>query len=204
MEKQFVDDNFAITIPDGWHVVTNLPPTPGMVAAYGDVTRKRMALLLIGNERPSGPMSERLAAEIDQGFQRKGRDIRISGKFIDVGGIKSYERLGSLDSHGKHITTANLFVPGENRYYDVQALRTDGDVSEDPEIQQIIGSFRFLHPFVPSYGQDSVAYRAGEIAGASIVIIFVVGVVVYAVRSHQTPRLPPSHPRPPPIPPGGR
>src|SRR5215469_10108239 len=183
IEQDFPNNNCGITFPAGWHVQSNFPSRPGVVAAYIDTTRNRAIILVIDNIRPSGPIDDRFIAGYDQHLEKIDGDKHWGGNYIEVGGIKSYERFGAIDSHGQHISTVNLLVPGENAYYDVLAMRYNGDASDDPEIQQIIGSFRFLHPFVPAYDPNSIAFRIGRLIGHLIVILFVVAIVVLAVRS---------------------
>lgn len=200
MEQQFADDNCAITFPDDWHVVANMQSKPGVIAAYGDATSNRLVILQVYNTKPVGPLNDRFIAQYEQGIEASGGGNRLSGQYIEVGGIKSYERLGTVVSHGKNISTLGRLVPGENQYFNLLALRFDGDANDDPEIRQVVGSFRFIHPFTPSYAStpDSIAYRLGKLTGAGLVIIAViVFVVVRSVRMNPKPR-------PPPLPPGGQ
>jgi hypothetical protein len=203
IEQQFSDQNCAFTVPDAWQVMTNVPPQVGLIAVYSDVTGKRRVALQIINKKPSGPLDDRFIAGFEQGIRESGGGNPLSAKFIEVGGIKSYERQGTLVLRGRTISTMTLLVPGENQYYNLQALRFDGDASEDPEIQQIIGSFRFLHPFVPTYAPDSIAYRIGQLTGALMVIIVVVAFVIFSARPTSRNRT--TRPtQPPPLPPGRR
>jgi hypothetical protein len=203
MEKQFPDGNFAITVPDDWHAVTNFPPQRSLVAVYADATGNRIVLLVINQKKPVGPLDDRFITEYEKGIEESGGGNRLSGKYIEVGGIKSYERLGSLDTNGKHISTMILLVPSEDNYCNVQGMRLNGNAGDDPEIQQIISSFRFLHPFVPTYAPDSAAFQIGKLMGSlMVVVVVVVGVrSLTSMRSNRpAPRPPPS--RPPPVPPG--
>jgi hypothetical protein len=170
---------------------------PGVVAAYTDTTRNRVVLLVIDHKTPSGPLDDSFIAGFDRGIKKLAGDNRFGGGYIEVGGIKSYERFGGIESRVGHISTINLLVPGKDRYYDLQGLRYDGAANDDPEIQQIIGSFRFIHPFVPFYASNPIAYRFGQLMGYVIVMLVVVAVIVFAGRSKR--RQPPT-PQPPPIP----
>ncbi|HUA67512.1 MAG TPA: hypothetical protein VMA13_03095 [Candidatus Saccharimonadales bacterium] len=73
---------------------------------------------------------------------------------------------------------------------------TGPDASADPGIQQVIGSFRFIHPFVPSYAPDAMAFQIGKLTGVLMVII-VVAVLVFRLRSNSN-----GPAQPPPLPPG--
>ncbi len=208
MEQQFVEDNCAITIPDTWQAMTNFSPQPGVIAVYCDATGNRRMIFQVINKKPSGPIDGGFVPEFEKGYQESGGGPFLSGKYIEVDGIKGYECTSSLVAHGKNISTMILLVPGEDRYYNIQALRLDGDASEDTEIRQVIDSFRFIHPFVPTY-VPSAAYRMGQLSVKLMVIIAGVFFVIYVVRSSLTPRPQPSRPpplpsRPPPIPPDKR
>jgi hypothetical protein len=212
-ELQFADDNCAITFLNTWHVMKNVPPQQGMLAAYSDLTGKRIVFFQRFDKKPVGPLDDRFIAGFEQEHEQKGGGERLSGKYIKVGGIKCYERLGTMVIRGKQVSTMIRLVPGEEHYYDLEAMRFDGDASQDPDIQDVIGSFRFLHPFVPTYApdSDSIASRIGQLTVYLLVIIFVVGILIKAISSSLRPRplsLPPrSTPpplRPPPLPPGAQ
>lgn len=195
MEQQFPDDNCAITIPDTWLVMTNYSPQPGLLAVYSDATGNRRLILQIINKKPPGPLDDRFIAEFEKGYQESGGGVPLSGKYIEVDGIKSYERLGGFVLQGKQISTMIRLVPGEDRYYNMHAMRFDGDASEDPELRQVIDSFRFIHPFVPSYAPDSISYQIGKLTGALLIVIAVVAVVFNSLRSNRTSRPPPILPK---------
>jgi hypothetical protein len=193
MEQQFAEDNFAITLPDTWHELTNIAPQPTLLAAYSDATGNRRVVLEIIEKKPTGPLDDRFITGFEKGYQESGGGTPLSGKYIEVDGIKSYELLGSTVLRGKQISTVMRLIPGENQYYNIQALRFDGDASEDPEIQQAIGSFRFLHHFVPTYAPD-LAFRIGQLTGYLMAGIAAVAFIVFFSRWSNRP------PRPPPLP----
>jgi hypothetical protein len=196
-ERQFADYNCAITFPDGWHLMTNLPPQQSVLAAYGDAAGTRLVYLLIFAKKPTGPLDDHFISEYERGIQESGGGERLSGKFIEIAGIKSYERLGSLLIRGKRASMIGQLVPADGRFYNLQAMRFDGDANDDPEIRQILGSFRFIRPPDLSYTPDSIAYRMGQLTGFLLVILAIVAVVVALVRRDRTPQ----PKRPPPLPP---
>ncbi|HEX3624413.1 MAG TPA: hypothetical protein VH280_03200 [Verrucomicrobiae bacterium] len=202
IEQDFPDQNCGITFPEGWHAMANIPSRPDNVASYIDSTRRRIVNLIIENRKLSGPLDDHFVAEFNRDFEKDGETL-LSGKYIEVGGIKSYERVSSFVIRGKQMSSIDRLIPGEDRYYIVQGLVIDGDVNADYEIQQSIASFRFLHPFVPSYSPNSIAYRIGQLVRYLMITLAVVAVVVFAVRSSRKPPRPNS-PQPPPLPPGIR
>ncbi len=208
-ERQFADDNCSVTFPDTWHEITKKLSVPGLLVAFSDATGKKIVYLQRIPGKPSGPLNDRYIAEMEKGIEETGGGEKLSGKYIEVAGIKSYERLGIVPVRGRNVSTMSWFVPGENNYYNIQALRFEGDASQDTEIRQVFDSFRFLHPFVPTYAPnlDSAAYQIGKGIGALGVLVVVVSFLGYAVSSSLRrrpaslpPRPPPS--APPPLPPG--
>lgn len=182
--------------------MANFPSQPDIIAAYCDADGKRIVNLVIYDRRPSGPLNDRFVTGFNRGLEKDG-DIRLSGKYIEVAGIRSYERLGHFSQRGHQISSLNLVIPGKDRYYILQGLETDGDANTDAEILQALDSFRFLHPFVPNYDANSIPFRIGQLTGYVMVTLAVVAIVLAAVRSNRQPPPRPSS-RPPPLPPGAR
>lgn len=205
-EQQFADDNCAITFPDTWHDVTSKLPLSGLLVAFSDADGKEIVYLQRIPGKPSGPLNDRYIAEMEKGIEETGGGEKLSGKYIEVAGMKSYERLGTVAARGKNVSTMSWFVPGEDNYYNIQALRFDGDASQDAEIHQVFNSFRFLHPFTPSFtvNPDSEAFHIGELVGALGVVVAVVVLLGFSVGLSLRRRPPPSPPRPPPLPPGAQ
>lgn len=90
---EFVAYNCAITPPEGWSLVTNLPPQPGLFAVFRKADQKAMLLLMVGERNnPKGPLDERTVAEYEAGVESGG------------GGKRSRE--GSFRSTGSRRTSA--------------------------------------------------------------------------------------------------
>src|SRR5215469_8094703 len=66
IEQDFPNNNCGITFSGGWHVASNIPSRPGVVAAYTDATRTRIVMLVIDNERPTGPIDDHFVAGYDK------------------------------------------------------------------------------------------------------------------------------------------
>lgn len=216
-EQQFADFNCALTPPDTWQVTTNLPPKRGVLAQYRNAAKTRLIVLMIEDRKLPGPMDEATVLGFEGGFRLSGGGERTSWKFIDVAGIKSYERKGSMLTHGKRASTLGRLVPAEGRFYWLEAFRFDGEADEAPEIQRALDGFRFLRPPVQVYAPSgSAAFQFGQKMGyltAMLATVFAVVAVTVAVimgvwrsnrmsqarRASGPPPLPTS--TPPPLPP---
>src|SRR6185369_14681727 len=67
-ELQFSDLDCAITRPDDWPLMTNLPPQPGMVAAFQDENKTRVIMLMADGAHGSpGVLDERFVSEFERG-----------------------------------------------------------------------------------------------------------------------------------------
>ena len=199
-EKVFADHNCAITPPTGWQWLTNLPPQEAFYAAFGNTARTRIITLVIDDRHKSGPMSEGFVAEFDKGVERSGGGKRVSGKFIEVAGLKSYERHGPVRVKGKEGSTIIRVVPTAGAIYTVEAMSFDEEVSEDAEIREALGSFRFIRPPSPPARSASAAYQFGYMMGKlvpavllGVAIIVIIGILIFqrVIKRRQ---------RPPPLP----
>jgi len=206
-EREFAAYNCAITPPDGWQKMTNMPPQPGLLAAFGKADKTALLLIVVDDHnKTSGQMDDRFVSEFERGVESSGVGKRVSGRFIEVAGIKSYERLGNFLVNGKHASIIMQAVPADGRLYSLQAMRFDGQAGESPEIRRALASFRFIRaPAVPNptYSSDSAAYRTGylmgRVAGVAVVIAGAITVVIALIRRRgkRTPATPP------PLPPSG-
>lgn len=207
-ERRFAGYNCAITSPDGWHAITNLPPQPGLIAAFGNAERTRLLTLVVDDRtRFSGSMDHRFVAESEIGIQRNLPGRRLSAKFIEMDGIKGYERVGESTVSGRHVFTVTQVVPADGKLFILQVLRFDGDAGENPEIRESLKSFRFITPpGVPptSNGASSPAYETGYFMGKmGMTALLIVGVVA-TVRAIKRRNGKGHASTPPPLPPLSR
>jgi hypothetical protein len=175
-EVEYTNYNFAITPPAGWNAVTEMLGQHGIVAAFRDLDRRRVLFVMVDDKhKPTGPVNEIFALAYDQGLKHSSGGEKLSGRFIQVGGIKAYERVGTAVMRGKPVSNLTLVVPADGQYYNVQVMRFDGDVMQDADATNAVASFRFLHPPTPppQFG-GSGAFHAGYIAGMLGMLIFVI------------------------------
>jgi hypothetical protein len=187
--------------------MTNLQPQPGFCAAVGNTARTRLVMLVIDDrDKHPATMNERFVAEFERGVEATGVGKRVSGRFIEIAGIKSYERLGRMRVNGKEGTSITRVVLADGALYSVQAMRFDGDASDDPEIREALASFRFIRAPSPPVRPVSAAYRIGYLTGILVPSVVLGGALVaIIVRARQatSSQARPIHPPkvPPPLPP---
>jgi hypothetical protein len=177
-ERDFPQYNFAIGLSDGWQLMTNLPSRPGVIATFIDAAKIRQVVLLVYDHNASGSLDDRFISEFERGMENSGAGKRVSGRFIEVRGIKSYERLGNVVADGKRATLLTQVIPVKGRLYLLQGLKIEGDASDDPAIRNCLATFRFISPPVAQTGltQDDASFRTllwaaftlGVIAGIAI------------------------------------
>jgi hypothetical protein len=195
-EQVFTDLNFAITPPNNWKALTNTTQRPGtFVVAYGAPERGRVLLVTVDSSRkPTGPMDEKFIEDFDQGTEKGGGGKRVSGKFIEMDGVKAFERTSNPLVLGRQTSTMTHAVLTSERFYNVQGV-TLKNVADDADIQKALASFRFLTPaHEPRLSAETAAYRIGYIMGKyGAMVVIVAGVVFTVVKNRKI--------KPPPFPP---
>ena|SRR5579859_5222317 len=202
-ERQFPEVNFAITPPSGWHWATNLPSTQDIQGIIANAANTELVLFIAESNSGAGPVDDRAVSEFEIGLGSDGGK-RLSGKYIEVDGVKAYERVGSAVIKGKHVSTLIYFFAADGRFYNMEAMRFDGEAAEDPDIQQAMDSFHFIKrpkTFIP---QRSAAFQTGYIMGRlmgmMVLVVGVVALILFVARRNR-----PSRSQiPPPIPPSAR
>jgi hypothetical protein len=206
-EREFANYNCAVTIPDGWQKMTNLPPQPGLIGAFARPDKTRLVMLVVDTQSHlSGPLDDRSVSEFERGLERSGGGNRVSGKFIEIGGIKAYERLGQAAVKGKTVSILLQVLVADGKVYSLQGMRFDGDVDRDPEIRGIFTSFRFITPPAAptaSSSATSTAYRAGYLVGriGALALVFIGGVAIIGNMFGRRRNHKPQPNVPPPLPP---
>jgi hypothetical protein len=206
-EAEFVGYNCAITPPDRWELLTNLPPQPGLIVAFRNSAQTSLLLVLVDERnKPDGPIDQRFVINFEKGVEQSGVGKRVSGRFIQVAGVKGYERVGTAVVNGRKASTITDVVAADDRFYSIQAMRFDGEAGDDPEIRKALASFRFLTPpSLPMSRSNSAAYRFGYFVGAAtgvvLIIAVVLVVVVVIIRATKRPVSRRAPEIPPPLPP---
>ncbi|MEP6667825.1 MAG: hypothetical protein ABJF10_01645 [Chthoniobacter sp.] len=166
-EKQFPDFNFAVSIPDGWQEIADKAAQGGLAAGFCSADQTRMFLVFRDDRAaPAGELDDQFVTDYEQKIESTGGGKRLSGKFVIVQGIKSYERTGEGMWRGNKVTTLSRTIPLGDHLYLLRAMRWDGGrAEEDPAIRELMESFRF--PSLPST-RDLVSVVPSEPAAASV------------------------------------
>ena len=199
-EQVFTNLNFALTPPDSWVTITNITKRPGMfLVAYVSPEGGRMLTLVIDSSRkPQGPLNDKFIEGFDQGVEQSGGGKRISGKFVEMGGVKAYERTANRVINGRQTSSVLYAMLTSERFYSIEGIALKNP-ADDEDLQKALASFRFLTPVhEPQEFQQSAAFRAGYIFGKYVIPIGVVAValsfiVLVILKSRRS--------KPPPLPP---
>jgi hypothetical protein len=189
-ERDFPQYNFAIRLPDGWQLMTNLTERPGVIATFVDAAKIRQVVLLVYDHKASGSLDDRFVSEFERGMESSGAGKRVAGRFIEVCGIKSYERLGNVMADGKRATLLTQVIPVKGRLYLLQGLRIEGKASDDPEIRNCLATFRFMTPPVAQTGPTSEDASFRTLLWAGFTLGIIAGIVIF--RSLRKSAIPPS------------
>jgi hypothetical protein len=162
-------------------------------------------LMADGSHGAPGMMDDRFVSEFERGVQTKGVGKPESGKFIEVGGLKAYERSGHATIKGRNVSQIMLVVPANGKVYCITAMQFNGEASDDAGIRNVLTSFRFLHPPVPPTRTRSAAYqtgywfgRLGGLLALPVLVFFIIRQSRQSRRNSSSP--PPVPPPPPPLP----
>ncbi|MDR3404468.1 MAG: hypothetical protein P4L99_18350 [Chthoniobacter sp.] len=222
-EKVYSEYNFAITPPDGWQDITATTPRQGLIAAFAAADGAR-AVFVLYDDRITNPgeLDDHFVEEFENAAETAGMGKRLSGKFVSVQGIKSYERTGAPLVRGKIFSMISRTVPTRGRFFGLQGFRfTGGNADEDAEIHHFLDSFRFLTPppsmvtpppaAVKKEAEIKAAVKRGEDVGKALSNVFVPAIIIGAIvgiiwlvarrGKSRPPRAPSSSPAPPPTPP---
>lgn len=109
---------------------------------------------------------------------------------------------------GTKVSTLQLHLPADGKFYGVQAIRFDGEAGDEPEIPRALASFRFLKapsvPMGPSQS-GSAAYRAGEFAGRAFIAVLAVALIIFVamrvIKAGTRGKMKREAATPPPLPP---
>jgi hypothetical protein len=181
-EQTFNDYNCAITQPTGWILSTNpTPPAGTFVVNISDPGRTRGLVLVIQNEpKPTQPLDSFFVASYERGLQARGGEKPISTRFMEIGGVKAYERVANAVIKGRDATTVWHLIVTDTCVYTVESIRFDGPVLEDSEIQEALASFRFITPpKAPVLSPERAGYEIGYMIGRYGPLV-VLGIAVIA------------------------
>jgi hypothetical protein len=210
-ERVFTNDNFAISVPDGWEEIKNTPKQGNMqMLGLFRSPGKNTLLMLMFEANPRNPevIDDRYVADLEGSLQQGGQGQPMSSRFLEIGGVKAYERQGTMSVNGKTVSVLFQVMIADRKTYGMQAMRFGGNVADDGDVLKSMASFRFLTPPKPlsPLAGKSPAYQMGHDIGQLSMyaaVLVAIGVIIAvslrgAGRRAKAGSKPPS--RPPPLP----
>ncbi len=216
-ERQLNEANCAVTLPADWEDLTPTKEKPGdVLAVFGTHDQQRSLMVLLDHRGTSSfPADQWFAAEIDARCECTSAGRKIAGRFIEIAGLRGYERRGALLVHFKHVSTLVWAIPTGEGTYLLQGTVVDGKADQASDVQQTMASFRFLHP-PPAVNKSRTATQSLRLYFAyfglpalllCVLLAVVLGVVGFCLRLNRHFRVsdyaPDQSPEgePPPLPP---
>jgi hypothetical protein len=165
--------NYVITVPDGWTVDFQNSVGFSIQIPPG----KKVVTLLIRNIGSATQDSNSIAV-FEKGLLKAGSE-QVSSTNFTIDGVPAYETVQRI---GK-APFASLFIYhliiADHKLYFLAASYTNGDPTQDSEIQECLASFHFLRqPKLPMVGSLGVKL--------TVVGIIVAGIVFWVIRSRKT------------------
>ena len=176
----FSEHNFSIELPANWsRSEVNAPAVLGARNADGTKAVVVVAATIPENERSSA--AAQVVAGAKGSMKEKGwalfgdREITSNGLVFDA--------FTARMSDAGTMTTRVISV--NDKAYSLTGVWKSGDASADPELQSVLGSFRFLSSVsqnTSSADRSSVAYRIGYVLGPFLLLAVLAGGVILLVR----------------------
>ena len=137
--------NCAITFPETWR--EPVPPGGNVRALYQSADGTKTVALLV--EPVASPGLTRVDPKFNEEFKRafaSGKGAVLAARDIQLAGLPAYEVLGRTALGIYSVSIVVRVVIADGRVYQLQASKTGSGVLQDAELQQCLGSFRFLQP----------------------------------------------------------
>ena len=185
-ERQLNEANCAVTLPVDWEDLTPTKEKPeGMLAAFGTHDQHRSLTVVLNHRGESSfPADGWFASAIDARFVHTGAGRKIAGRFIEIAGLRGYERRGAQLVHFKYVSTLVWAIPTGEGTYLLQGTVIDGEVDQASDVQQTMASFRFLHP-PPAVNKSRTAGQSLRLYfayyGVPVLLVCVLLVVILGV-----------------------
>ena len=176
----FSEHNFSIELPANWsRSEVNAPAVLGARNADGTKAVVVVAATIPESERSSA--AAQVVAGAKGSMKEKGwalfgdREITSNGLVFDA--------FTARMSDAGTMTTRVISV--NDKAYSLTGVWKSGDASADPELQSVLGSFRFLSSVsqnTTSAQRNSVAYRMGYMLAPFLLLAVLAGGVIMLVR----------------------
>ncbi len=176
----FSEHNFSIELPANWsRADAKAPAVVGERNADGTKAVVVIAATIPESER-SGTAAQ-MVAGAKGSMKEKGWAIFGERQVTSNGFV--FDTFTARMSDAGTMTTWMISV--DDKAYSLSGIWKSGDASADPELQSVLGSFRFLSSVsqnTSSADRSSVAYRIGYLLGPFLLLAVLAGGVIMLVR----------------------
>lgn len=144
-EWKSAEYNCALTVPDGWR--EPVPASGSVRALYQSADGTKTVAVLI--DPVASPGLKRVDPKFNEEFKlafASGKGTVLTARDIQLAGLPAYEVLGRTALEIYSVSIVVRVVIADGRIYQLQGSKTGTGVLQDAELQQCLGSFRFLRP----------------------------------------------------------
>lgn len=176
----FSEHNFSIDLPANWsRADAKAPAVVGERNADG--TKAVVVIVATIPERERSTAAAQMVAGAQGSMKEKGWAIFGEHEITRNGLV--FDAFTARMSDGGTMTTWVISV--NDKAYSLAGVWKSGDASADPEMQSVLGSFRFLSSVsqnTTSAQRNSVAFRIGYGLGPILLLAVLAGGVIMLVR----------------------
>jgi predicted Zn-dependent protease len=177
----FSEHNFSIELPANWS--RSDVKAPAVVGARNADGTKAIVVLVAAPipERDRSRAAAQMVAGAKDSMKEKGWAIFGERQVTNNGLV--FDAFTARMSDAGTMTTWVISV--NDKAYSLSGVWKSGDASADPELQSVLGSFRFLSSVsqnTTSAQRSSVAYRIGYLLGPFLLLAVLAGGVIVLVR----------------------
>jgi hypothetical protein len=180
LELKSDDLNYIITIPGTWTVVKSQDQTGFYIKSQDGKRAVGLAIVRVGSTK----LDSNYIAKYEQVLQKVPHLKLISSKVFTIDGAPAYENIQRLGEGSIASVQVEHQIFADGRLYMLSTVVIGGDATQDPELQEGLASFHFLHaPKPPGW----FGFGGFGSLGVKIAILGVVIVGVFlAIQSRKT------------------
>ena len=182
-EQVYSNFNFAVTIPDGWVVMTNMLAQKDVRAAFNQRDKQRILLFLVDTDHTVAQLDSFFIFGYERGVTKVGGSKPISTRTYEASGTKVYERYSEKITSGKHVSNLTRVMVADGHIYIIEGLKMNGKANEDSEIVAAEDSFRFL--VAPAPAGQSMVSKVALIVGGGMTFLVVLAVVLGLILANR-------------------
>jgi hypothetical protein len=171
--------NYIIAIPGTWTVKSQ-----DQTGFYVESEDGKRAVSLAILYPCSAKIDSSYVTRIEQVQPKRDNFQMISNRLYEIDGVAAYENVQRLGKASFASVNVELEIIAERRFYHLSLISYGGDAAQDPEMQEVLASFHFLHP--PKFLASSIVGRFSSF-GVKLAIpgVIIVGIAFMVIRSRR-------------------